>query len=1193
MLPTVATPPKIAFAASRSATLDQWANLSPASWQNGNLNANNASYREGDSVPYRVTVSGLTVGQTYKVSIDYATTVSGKHAVDYLTTYSRTVAAADPCSGLTCGSPTSYLPIPIDSNVTISGVTQLPGQYFTLFGGTFLTMPTIFPSGTVGNLCTTYPCTINSNPSAYTLTGSYTGGSDTTTDVYMTANATTTVLAWGGHIATRLDWGNANSAANISGSPFHMVVQGFTCQDASNCSVGNQDRSLAAAAVILPGSITIVKHASTQGNTAYPFTASRAPLSNFSLIDNGTLSNTITFSNIVTFTTYQITETSSSNWSLSGIGCVVDAANGGSASTSDSTAAVTIASGENWTCTFTNTVNLAALSLVKAASPITYLQTADLISYTYYLTNTGSVTLQGPITVTDDQTNVTCPATNTLAPTAGIQCSAVYTVTQDDLDAGSVTNTAIAHASYSGSPVDSNQVQATVTASQLPGMKLTKTTHPAAYDASDQTITHTYHLSNTGNVTLHGPFTVTVNHGLVACPQTSVLAPGAAIHCSSTYTTTQADMDAGTITDTAVISGSFNGQSITDTYTLYTYKGYTLEVDSGGKGNGSVTIEPAGIDCQGTCSTGFSANTVVTLTATPITGSVFTGWGGACSGTSLCIVTLDDVKSVTANYALITYTLTVSPAGNGGGTLTSAPAGIDCGETCAAAFDYGTVVTLTAIPITGSTFIGWSGACTGIGDCVITISGTANVSAQFTLDQHHFTLNSGGSGDGSVSDDPSGALFDYGSIITVTATPSTGSYFAGWSGDASGSANPITLTIDSGKSVTATFSLYTYTVSVATSDNGNITSEPTGIDCGITCSVSLDYGTVITLTATPNTGWDFSGWQGACTNTSGPCIITVTGSVNVTPTFTLQQYDLTMNPDGSGAGSITSIPAGIDCGITCSATFGYGTVVTLTATYSTGSIFTGWAGACQGTVPCVVTITQATQVTATFTLEQYSLTVKKPGAGQGTVSSIPAGINCGLTCTNTFDYGTAVTLTQQPITGSAFAGWQGDCNGMGTCVVTIMANQMVTATYTLITTDLSISQSHTSSTSMITFTVVATNKGPSDANGSIISDTISSALSNPHWTCEAAHGASCPVTLLRVTPATADPHAIYETLPTFPNGGVVTYTISGNINLLSQRLTNSAEVIPPVGVADVVESDNAALAVTEYRVMFPVVVRGQ
>jgi hypothetical protein len=162
--------------------------------------------------------------------------------------------------------------------------------------------------------------------------------------------------------------------------------------------------------------------------------------------------------------------------------------------------------------------------------------------------------------------------------------------------------------------------------------------------------------------------------------------------------------------------------------------GSTLSISKSGTGSGPVTSTPAGITCGSTCNANFAQGTSVTLTATPNTGSLFTGWSGACSGTANnCNVTIDAAKAVTATYQAI-RTLTVTKSGSGAGSVNSSPGGINCGSTCTAGYPHGTSVTLTAItddPFT--TFAGWSGACSGTAStCVVSLSQPRSVGATFT-----------------------------------------------------------------------------------------------------------------------------------------------------------------------------------------------------------------------------------------------------------------------------------------------------------------------------------------------------------------------------------------------------------------------------------------------------------------------------
>jgi List-Bact-rpt repeat protein/cortical protein marker for cell polarity/PASTA domain-containing protein len=159
----------------------------------------------------------------------------------------------------------------------------------------------------------------------------------------------------------------------------------------------------------------------------------------------------------------------------------------------------------------------------------------------------------------------------------------------------------------------------------------------------------------------------------------------------------------------------------------------TLNVSNAGSGTGTVTSSPSGISCGASCSHDFIDGTTVTLTATPATGSSFSGWSGACTGTGTCTVVMNQAGSVIATFAPLPEGLSVSKAGSGTGTVTSSPTGIGCGPACSGDFAYGTSVTLTATPAKGSSFSGWSNGCTGTGICTLTMNGAQSVTATFEL----------------------------------------------------------------------------------------------------------------------------------------------------------------------------------------------------------------------------------------------------------------------------------------------------------------------------------------------------------------------------------------------------------------------------------------------------------------------------
>ena len=204
-------------------------------------------------------------------------------------------------------------------------------------------------------------------------------------------------------------------------------------------------------------------------------------------------------------------------------------------------------------------------------------------------------------------------------------------------------------------------------------------------------------------------------------------------------------------------------------------------------------------------------------------------------------------------------------------------------------------------------------------------------------------------------------------------------------------------------------------------------------------TVALHFG--VTVSGTPGTYYNNAG--GAA---SGYTVVATGDTAPVT--VTAPPETLTVSKDGTGTGTVTSSPAGINCGASCSHDFAEGTTVTLTPTADFGSTFAGWSGDCTGTGSCMVTMDQAKNVTATFNLlPKHTLTVTNSGTGTGTVTSSPAGINCGSTCSHDFPEGAMVTLTPTADPGSAFTGWSGDCSGTGACTVTMSQARNVTATF--------------------------------------------------------------------------------------------------------------------------------------------------
>lgn len=396
-------------------------------------------------------------------------------------------------------------------------------------------------------------------------------------------------------------------------------------------------------------------------------------------------------------------------------------------------------------------------------------------------------------------------------------------------------------------------------------------------------------------------------------------------------------------------------------------KKVTLRVELDGKGNGMVKSEPKGIACGGTakhgdddehgkkgkdndhgdkgkddehgenCRESFAKDAVVTLTAEAIGRSVFTGWSGACSGTNpTCTLTLNESKEVTAKFSkgVTSYTLTVATTvtgnGTGTGSVTSTVGGISCGATCTASFAAGTLVSLEAAPVSGSSFVSWSGSCSGTtATCLLTMDAVKNATATFRSNTVTVMTVFATTSSGSVTSAPSGincvtgsCVASFGSSVVLTAIPNAAtSQFKEWAGDCAGTIGQVcVLSVDAAKSVTANFELLsappttTYPLTVTIVGVGSVTSDPFALDCvtedPITFACPAEpftSGSQVIIMASGTVTW--SGCDEVDINNN--CILTMTGPKAVTATFgptaTVARSGSGPSPlRGTGSASVTS-----------------------------------------------------------------------------------------------------------------------------------------------------------------------------------------------------------------------------------------------------------------------------------------------
>ena len=276
--------------ANPSASLSQGGNgsftnaVSPVNWQNGNANENNSHYFEGESIPYRLVITGLSPG-THNVVLEWDIRNSSEMAIDYVTHFQRIAETVNPLSGLSgnFGPPvTVAIPTPIPS-LNVSGLPQPQSSFaalapseklFTIYNGSIVSLNYVNNSqGNLGDLSAS--------------------ASSSDLQINFTCTNSTVVLAWGGHIASRLDWGVGNSAAGISGSPYHtrlISVDG---------SGGSQDRSLKAAAVCITPTNSLSGPASMCAGTTSVFTdQSDGTIFNWSLSGNASFVGPTTNSSV-------------------------------------------------------------------------------------------------------------------------------------------------------------------------------------------------------------------------------------------------------------------------------------------------------------------------------------------------------------------------------------------------------------------------------------------------------------------------------------------------------------------------------------------------------------------------------------------------------------------------------------------------------------------------------------------------------------------------------------------------------------------------------------------------------------------------------------------------------------------------------------------------------------------------------
>ena len=359
-------------------------------------------------------------------------------------------------------------------------------------------------------------------------------------------------------------------------------------------------------------------------------------------------------------------------------------------------------------------------------------------------------------------------------------------------------------------------------------------------------------------------------------------------------------------------------------------------------------------------------------------------------------------RCYTTSLGEASYTITVKA--NTGGSVSGG-----------GSYKYNASVTIKATANTGYTFSKWSDGNTTASRS-ITVKGAATYTASFTINSYKITVNAGTGG--TVS---GGGTYNYGTSVTIKATPNTGYNFSKWSGASTSTSASLTFTVTGAATYTANFSIKTYTVTWKNWD-GTVLETDT-VNHGSSAAYN---GSTPTRSSTAQYSYTFSGWSGTYTN--------VTSNQTVTAQFTSTTRSYTLTIASGGNGSVSPTSKSISYGSTYD-------LDNVTCTPNTGYYFNGWSfsdtsgnGSSYNSSSHVVTVKGACKATANFKIYTYTVTWKN---WDGTVLE-----------TDTVNYGGSASYGGSTPTRSSTAQYSYTFSGWSGTYTNVKANQTVTAQFT-------------------------------------------------------------------------------------------------------------------------------------------------
>jgi len=407
---------------------------------------------------------------------------------------------------------------------------------------------------------------------------------------------------------------------------------------------------------------------------------------------------------------------------------------------------------------------------------------------------------------------------------------------------------------------------------------------------------------------------------------------------------------------------------------------WTLDIDNF-RGDAKTQTITAAAGANGSVSpsgtTTYAYGTQVRVKATPSTGYHFTKWSDNDT-TQNRTVRLTSNVSITANFAINTYTITVKSGGNGtvsgGGSV-----------------NYNGSTTIKATPNTGYHFVKWSDGNTSASRTISNVKADATYTATFEINTYTISVSAGAGG--TVS---GGGSVNHGGSTTINATPNTGYHFVNWD-DGNTSASRTISNVTASKTYTATFAINTYTISATASPAAGGSISGTG---------TFDYGSSTTLTATPNSGYRFGYWGSTTSDTNASKTINnIASNQSFTAVF-IKTYVVTFK-DYNGTTLKTQ-------------TVDTGKAATAPSNPSrTGYTFTGWDKAFNK-------VTSDLTITAQYSANNYDLTISSESNDNldtygGKVSKDNSSFVYSDTLEATFN--ASVTVYAKANTGFTFDGW--------------------------------------------------------------------------------------------------------------------------------------------------------------------------